>query len=491
MSVSWRSAGTCGRHSGQLASGTLKSIPYGIDRKAWQTGLSMPCRFRRRAQPRPVSSGGLSGGAGSATITENHRLMTTGKFLSTTIPRPPVSTGLGLVLVTALTLLPRLAAGDWPQWRGPGRNGHCAEPLPSRAFEPGGMRLAWEARVGTGFSSITVAGERAYTMGNEDDTDVVRCLDTATGRVLWEHRYASDLGPKYYEGGPGATPTVAGGQVFTISKWGHVFCLDAATGAVVWQRDLREEPGLKPNEWGYAGSALVDGDRVYFNASEAGLALDRRTGRVLWFHGKGTAGYASPILQEIAGRRVLWIFAAKRLVGLEPASGREVASFPWPTGYDNNNADPIPVGERVFITSYDRGCALLEAGSAGLKPVYANDALQTHMAPPVLVGGHLYGFSRHYARRPEFRCVEAATGRVRWRQTGVRAGSVTALADGRLLVLYGDGQLALVAADPAAHRELGRFRALEGRCWTPPTLAHGRLYVRQAKGLLRCYVVAD
>lgn len=408
----------------------------------------------------------------------------------TTLRRPTLWV-LQLALAGGPAGAARTSGADWPQWRGPQRNGHCEETLPPEALEQGGLHLLWEKRVGTGFSSVSVANGRAYTMGNLDETDVVWCLDAATGRVLWEHRYPSELGPKYYEGGPGATPTVAGGQVFTISKWGHLFCLDAATGAVVWQRDLRKEPGLKPNEWGYAGSALVEGERLYFNASEAGLAVDRRTGDILWFHGKGSAGYASPLLQTVAGRPVLWVFAAKRLVGLEPHSGQELWSYPWATGYDNNNADPLPVDGRVFITSYDRGCALLEPTTTGLKPVYTSDALQTHMAPPVLVDSHIYGFSRHYARRPEFRCIEATTGRLRWRHTGVQAGSVIALAEGRLLVLYGDGSLALAAVDPHRYRELGRLAAMEGRCWTPPTLAHGRLYLRNAKGLLRCYTASE
>ncbi|MCB1128011.1 MAG: PQQ-binding-like beta-propeller repeat protein [Verrucomicrobiae bacterium] len=391
------------------------------------------------------------------------------------------------------------SATDWPQWLGPDRDGHSTEAVHSAPWPQGGLPLLWETSVGTGFSSVVVAENRAFTMGNDDDADTVLCLDARSGRPLWQHRYACDLGPKYYEGGPGATPTVHEGQVFTISKWGDVYCLDAATGSVIWQRDLRQDPGLKPNEWGYAGSALVHGDQVFFNASEAGIALDRRTGKVLWFHGHGTAGYASPVLAEFDGVETLLVFAAKRLVGLDPDSGSKRWSFPWETGYDNNNADPMVLDGRVFITSYDRGCALLEVVGENLPrvstfgtdpcPVYTSEALQTHMAQPVRAAGQLYGFSRHYARKPELRCIDFSTGRVRWVEEDVAAGSLLALADNRLLVLYGDGQLALIEATPDAYRELARTKVLEGRCWTPPALANGRLYVRNSRGSLKCLAI--
>lgn len=378
------------------------------------------------------------------------------------------------------------AAADWPQWRGPRRNGHTAEALPPGPWTDKTFLLAWEREVGTGFSGVTVVGNHAYTMGNRDDRDTIWCLDTRTGEAVWRHDYACELGPKYYEGGPGATPTVDHGLVYTISKWGDVRCLEADTGRVRWQRDLRREPGLRPNEWGYAGSALVVGETVFFNASEAGLALDRRTGQIQWFHGHGSAGYASPLRATLDGTDTVLVFAAKRLVGLAPETGRELWSYPWRTGYDNNNADPVVTGNMVFITSYDRGCALLEVRSGDATARYTSKALQTHMAPPVLVDGFLYGFSRHYRRRPELRCVELATGRVCWVRGPVAAGSVLAQGDGTLLVLFGDGSLERIAADPEACRTSGRVQALSGRCWTPPTLAHGRLYLRNAQGRLRC-----
>ena len=155
---------------------------------------------------------------------------------------------------------------------------------------------------------------------------------------------AAQLGPQWYEGGPGSTPTVDSNRVFTISKWGDVFCLDAAKGTVLWQRDLRQD-GVKPNRWGFAGSPLVWGDLVILNAGTAGIALDRSTGRIVWSNGTNAAGYASPTRFASGGRESVLIFAAKHLVALEPQSGRELWRQFWETDWDTNNTDPLVHGD--------------------------------------------------------------------------------------------------------------------------------------------------
>ena len=163
---------------------------------------------------------------------------------------------LRLLLLALLALFPTLGFGkDWPQWRGPNRNSITPEII-STAWPAQGPTILWRAAIGTGFSSIAVSKDRAYTMGNTNAQDAIWCFDALTGKELWRHSYPSPLGPQWYEGGPGATPTVADGHVFTMSKWGDVFCLDAKLGTVLWQRDLRQA-GLKPNRWGFAGSPLV------------------------------------------------------------------------------------------------------------------------------------------------------------------------------------------------------------------------------------------
>lgn len=395
------------------------------------------------------------------------------------------------LVMAELFLFHRAAlASDWPQWRGPDRNGISGERNWRTIWPADGPKVLWRSSVGVGFASVSVSQQRAYTMGNSNARDTVWCLDAVTGSEIWKHSYESELGSKYYEGGPGSTPTVDRGRVYTISKWGDAFCLDAATGKVLWRQDLRRDPGVTPNEWGFAGSPLIYGDLVVLNAGAAGVALERHSGRIAWSTGTNPAGYASPTLFRLGGKDAVLIFAAKRLVALEPKTGREFWRHPWETGYDNNNADPIISGDTIFITSYDRGAALLAVTDGRSAVVYEKKVLHTHMAPPVLVGEYLYGFNGHYARGPDFRCVHLPTGELKWTRKDLAAGSVMA-AGGKLIVLDGRGQLVIAEPSPLEFKPLARAQVLGGRCWAPPALANGCLYVRNAKGDLVCLDLRD
>ena len=271
-----------------------------------------------------------------------------------------------LWIAAATCLTVNLTAADWPQWRGPDRNGISSEKV-SAVWPAEGPKVLWQASVGTGFSSLSVSQGRVYTMGNTNNQDTIWCFDANTGKPLWHHAYAAQLSPQWYEGGPGSTPTVDGGRVFTISKWGDVFCLDAATGAVLWQRDLRQD-GVKPNRWGFAGSPLIWGNSVILNAGSAGIALERETGRVVWSTGTNAAGYASPTIFASGGAAAVLIFAAKHLVALDPQSGRELWRQLWETGWDTNNTDPLTYGEHIFISSFSRGCGLFSVQNGKPEP---------------------------------------------------------------------------------------------------------------------------
>ncbi len=396
----------------------------------------------------------------------------------------------GLLFLASIAALLSAGAADWPQWRGPNRDGTSAERI-STNWPTEGPKVLWRAAVGTGFSSILVSQGRAYTMGNTANQDTIWCFAARTGQELWKHTYPARLDPQYYEGGPGSTPTVDSNRVVTISKWGDVFCLDAARGTVLWQRDLRQD-GLKPNRWGFAGSPLLWHDLVILNAGEAGTALDRQTGRIVWCNGPNAGGYASPTLFRAAGRESVLIFAAKHLVALDPKTGGELWRHPWQTDWDTNNTDPLIYRDCIFISSFSHGCALLSVKGGRPEVIYENKALRNNLSPGILVGDYLYAFNGEAKQDTDFRCLHLPSGRLIWMHPEPAFGSLLRVNDS-LLVLSEKGDLLLMPLDgslPAPGAAPGiptaRAKVLAGKCWTPPTLANGLLYVRNAQGELRC-----
>jgi outer membrane protein assembly factor BamB len=386
-------------------------------------------------------------------------------------------------IVAAAFLASNLRAEDWPQWRGPNRNGISSEEVRA-AWPAEGPGVLWRASVGTGFSSISVSRGRAYTMGNTNNEDTVWCFDAKTGEQIWHYSYAAPLGPQWYEGGPGSTPAVDGNRVVTISKWGNVFCFDAAKGTVLWQRDLRRD-GIKTNRWGFAGSPLIWGNAVILNAGSAGMALDRDTGRIIWCNGTNAAGYASPTRFETGGTEAVLIFAAKHLVALEAQNGRELWRQFWETGWDTNNTDPLVWHERIFVSSFTRGCGLLSLQNGKPEILYTNNIMHSHLSPGVVLGDCLYAFNGEAKQETDFRCLYLPVGEVKWVSKDPAFGSMI-LADGKLILLSEKGELLLAEASPAEFKPLARAKVLSGVCWTPPALADGQLYIRNARGELRC-----
>jgi outer membrane protein assembly factor BamB len=318
-------------------------------------------------------------------------------------------------------------------------------------------------------------------MGNTNDTDSTFCLDARTGKVVWHHSYPCPLDPHNFEGGPCATPTVADGRVYTFSRKADLFCLDAAKGTVIWSKSLNRELGLEVPRWGCASSALVEGDLVVQNIGSAGVALDRKTGKVVWTSGKSAGAYSTAVPLTIGGEQCLAIFARQSLVAVKAATGQEVWSYPWKTDYDVNAADPLVAGDRIFISSgYNRGCALLKLGGPTPEKVWENKNMRNHFNSCVLWQGYLYG--------PDdsgLRCVAADTGELKWTDRGFRKGSLM-LADGKLVGLSEKGELIVAEPSPAEFKPISRTQVLTGKCWTTPVLSNGHIYCRNAVGDVVC-----
>lgn len=378
-------------------------------------------------------------------------------------------------------------ADDWPNWRGPDYNGISSETDWQADWPDADPELIWEAEVGIGFATVSVADGRVFTTGNENDEDTIWCLDALTGEVKWKRSYDEPLDPKYYEGGTSATPTVDGDVVYSLSRRGKLFALDVKSGEALWDTDVRESTKSALPDWGFAGSPFVHEQLLVLNVGGSGLALDKATGKQVWFSDAGKAGYSTPYPYEVNGEQLAVFSSARDWVARKLSDGSEVWRFKWLTRYGVNASDPIIVGEKAFVSSgYGKGCGLVNLASGGAEQIYANKEMETQMNPCVELDGFLFGCSGGEDKRAStLRCMEMATGEVKWTYPGVGTGSVTS-ANGYLIVLSARGVLMTAKVSSETFEPLLETQVLGGKCWTVPVLANGLLYCRNAAGDLVC-----
>lgn len=377
-------------------------------------------------------------------------------------------------------------ASDWPMFRGPNHDGISNETDWKISWPESGPAKLWEAAVGTGFSTVSVADGRVFTLGNEDKQDTVYAFDAKTGKTIWTHVYKSDIGSKFYEGGPGSTPTVDGDHVFTISKWGDLFCLNAANGNVVWKRQLEKEEGLRLPDWGFNGSPLVHGDMLILNVGGGGMAVDKTSGKTIWRSNDEEAGYSTPLPFSLDGKQYVALSSGKSFLAAEASTGKKTWEISWPTRYGVNAADPIVVGEQVWIGSgYGKGNGLFNMDGSQAKEVWTNTDLRAQQNPPILIDGHLYGFDGDAGKKSPLKCVEFKTGKVVWEAEDIRYGAVAA-AGNQLIVISDKGELMVAPATSKGFTPSARANVLDGKCWTVPVISDGLIYLRNSRGRLIC-----
>jgi outer membrane protein assembly factor BamB len=376
------------------------------------------------------------------------------------------------------------AAADWPQFRGPHRDGVSPEKHLLRSWPAAGPRRLWQVPIGEGYSHLTVAAGRIYTLYGANGDEDLSAYDTATGRTLWVRRIDAEL-INDQGNGPRSTPTFDAGTLYVQSGRGQLAAVSADTGKVVWHHDLAGEFGAVVPTWGMASSPLVEGDLLLAAVGGRGghtaMAFDKRSGRVVWAALDDKPGYASPIAITAAAVRQAVFFTGGAIAGVAVGDGRVLWRIPWETDYDVNAATPLFVApDELFVSSgYDTGAALFRIGGdprhPSVQPVWKSRVLKNQFSSSVLAGDYVYGFDNG-----TFKCVNVRTGEERWKHRGLGHGSVI-LADGMLVVLSESGRLALVEATPEDYRERAAFQALNGRCWTGPSLANGKLFVRNGE----------
>ncbi len=376
-----------------------------------------------------------------------------------------------------------VAAADWPQFRGPNRDGISPEPAVLKSWPASGPKILWKVPIGEGYSQVVSAKGRLFTFSGQGSDEIAAALDAATGKQIWRARIDS----KWEDGqgnGPRSTPTVDGDLVYVLSPNGKLAALQTANGKVAWQHDLRTEYGANPPGWGISTSPLVEGKLLIVNVGGAGnksiVAFDKANGKPVWTSQSDAAGYSAPIAITVRGVRQVIVFTAAGIVSVSPEDGRLFWRTSWKTDYDVNAATPIFFPpDKLFVSSgYGTGSALLQINRTNVAEVWRSRGMKNQFSSSVLHDGVLYGFDD-----ATFKAIDAATGKERWKQRGFGHGSLI-LAGGHLIVLSDKGKLALVEATPEEYKELGNAQVLEGKCWTSPSLADGRLYVRNEEQLI-------
>lgn len=386
---------------------------------------------------------------------------------------------------SAVSPSPIVSSSDWPDFRGPNREGRYLGPPLRTSWPAGGLKPLWKQPVGEGYASFVAVGGRAFTIEQRGEREVVAAYDIKSGRQLWTNDWPAAFREFMGGDGPRATPAIADGLLYALGGEGELRCLDTATGRVVWRTNILDDAGAGNLQWGMSAAPLIVDDTVVVHPGGPNgmsvVAYHRRTGKRVWASLNDQAGYASPMLVTLAGTRQILVFSAMRLMGLKPENGELLWDVPWRTQADVNASQPLIVGEnRVFVSSaYGVGAAVYEVTpeSSGFKAreVWRNSRIKNKFNSSVLHNGLIYGMDEAILA-----CVDAATGELKWKGGRYGYGQVL-LAGNELIVLTESGELVLVKASPAGHEELARFDAISGKTWNHPAIADGILLVRNLR----------
>jgi len=408
-------------------------------------------------------------------------------------------------MMLCLTAMSIASGADWPQWRGPNRDGISAETGLLKEWPKNGPKLLWQVNdIGDGYATPAVAGSRLFVLANRGmDNEFVQALSVQDGKTLWTTRLGKVGNPNQEPPYPMArsTPTVDGALLYALSSDGDLACIETASGKPIWKKSLRDDFGGKPGKWAYSESPLVDGDVVVATpgGSDATIiALNKKTGVLIWkstVPGGDLAAYSSAIATEGGGRKQYVQFLDKGVVGVDAKTGQ----FLW--RYDRTSTGPAniptPVAHNGYVYSanarrFGGGLVQLHAAGDGVsaEEVYFERDVPNTLGGQILLKGHLFGTNQKGLAVSEF-----LTGKVKWQAESIGAGAVQ-YADGHIYLHGENGGVALVEATPDSYREKGRFtppdppKRVRNReaAWAYPVVANGKLYIRDL-GTLWCFDV--
>ena len=389
-----------------------------------------------------------------------------------------------------------IQAADWPEYRGLNCDGISTEKL-NLNWSATPPKVLWKVPANTGFSSFSVGGGKAFTQVVRDingaPREVCVALDAATGRELWFADVA--VGTGYGGGGKGdgprSTPAVSDGNVFVLTPDLVLHALDAETGKALWSHDLIKEYAAKNIGWNSAASPVIDGDLVFVmggGPDQSLLAFNKKSGEVVWKTGTEAITHATPVTATILGERQVIFFCQSGLVSLATKDGKLLWKFPYKFEVAAG-ASPVVSGDIVYCSAaYDVGggaCKITRQGSdliaTPLWQIPGNAGVANHWSTPVCKDGFIYGMFGHGKQNVgPLKCVEIATGKVKWEQPGFGQGNAIS-ASGKILALADNGDLVVVEPTPEAYKELARTHAVAGKCWSTPAVSNGCIFVRSTE----------
>lgn len=402
----------------------------------------------------------------------------------------------GCLVLSASALL----AADWGQYRGQLGNGRSTETLGNTNWKANPPEIQWKAETPLGFSSFAVADGRAFTliapMVGSKKVETCLALDAKSGKKLWsvplgESDYGHDGGNAGAPGnrggdGPRSTPAVDGDRVYVYDAHMVLSCFDAASGNRLWRHDVLAEFAGRQIKWRNATSPLIHGDLIYVGGGGEGrsfLAFQKETGELAWKSGDETITHATPTFATIHDVPQVIYFVQFGLVSVDANNGAELwrSAFPFSV---STAASPVVEGNRVYCSAgYGVGSQVIEISEQG-KPEevwFKRNELMNHWSTPIVHDGHLYGIFefKKYGRAP-LQCVELATGEIKWSERGFGPGNCILVGD-KLVVLSDTGEVVLANAKPDRYRELGRVKAVTGKCWSTPAYSDNKIYVRSTE----------
>jgi outer membrane protein assembly factor BamB len=399
-----------------------------------------------------------------------------------------------VIKLLATSLLVTLSAAglsaQWPQWRGPQRDGRVAAENVPGAW-PAKPALKWTQRVGEGYSTPVVSSGRIFVHSRQDPEEVVTALDLATGKPVWSAKYQSSFNKNKYANdmskGPFSTPLVANGLVYTFGTSAVLSAFDEKTGALKWRKDWSKEIDTSKLFTGTAMSPIIDNGLLIVHVGDDGegafRALDPATGAEKWSLPGHGPGYASPIVVMLAGTRQLITMTDKAVVGVAVADGKGLWQIPFPDEWNENIVTPVVAGDVLVVSGIRKGTSgyQIARGGAGLTAtqLWNNTDVPMYMSSPIADGNFIYGFSNK--RKGQIFCLDARSGKVAWATEG-RAGANAALlgAGPHLVVLTTEGDLIVARRTPEKFDELHRYKVADTQTWAQPVLLKNGVVIRNA-----------